>query len=132
MNRNTFRSVACTTLVAFAFAIAAPVVQAGTITTEQAFAGVALDAARDRLATTLARADVQAQLTARGVDPALVAARVASLTDEEVRALDQRIDQLPAGGDVVGTIVFIFIILLITDLLGWTHVFPFTNKGSVN
>lgn len=132
MNRTALRSVACTTLVAFTLAIAAPAVQAGTISTEQALAGATLDASRDRLSANLARADVQAQLAARGVAPALVAARVASLTDEEVRALDSRIDQLPAGGDVVGTIVFIFLILLVTDLLGWTHVFPFTNKGAVN
>jgi hypothetical protein len=40
-------------------------------------------------------------------------------------------DQLPAGGDGLGTIigaaVLIFLVLLITDILGFTHVFSFVN-----
>ncbi|HEX2531678.1 MAG TPA: PA2779 family protein [Burkholderiaceae bacterium] len=37
-------------------------------------------------------------------------------------------DSLPAGGDsVIGVIVFIFVLLLITDILGLTKVFPFTR-----
>jgi hypothetical protein len=41
-------------------------------------------------------------------------------------------DQLPAGGDGIGTIVgaavLVFLILLITDILGFTHVFPFVKS----
>jgi len=40
-------------------------------------------------------------------------------------------DQLPAGGSAIGTIVgaavLIFLVLLITDILGFTHVFSFVN-----
>jgi len=40
---------------------------------------------------------------------------------------------LPAGGSsalgiVIGAILIVFIILLITDILGYTSVFPFTKK----
>ncbi len=84
--------------------------------------------ARARLAATLARADVAAALQARGVDPAQVAARVDALTDDEAAQLSRQIDSLPAGGsDVLGTLVFLFVLLLVTDILGFTKVFPFTR-----
>jgi hypothetical protein len=44
-----------------------------------------------------------------------------------VAQLAGRIDSLPAGGDVIGAVVFVFLVLLITDLLGLTKVFPFTK-----
>jgi len=60
-----------------------------------------------------------------------VSARVAALSDDEAARLASRIDQLPAGGDgvgaVVGALLLVFIILLFTDILGFTHVFPFTK-----
>ena len=33
-----------------------------------------------------------------------------------------------AIGDVIGVIVFIFVLLLITDILGFTKIFPFTRS----
>jgi hypothetical protein len=64
---------------------------------------------------------------ARGVDPAQVQARLESLTDEEVQTLAANMDQLPAGGDGLGLLVFLFIVLLITDILGFTNIFPFVK-----
>ena len=86
---------------------------------------------RDRIATFLDRAEVQGQLKAYGVSVADVKGRLAALTDEEVAQLAHRIDQLPTGGDgfaaLVGAAVLIFLVLLITDLAGLTHVFPFVK-----
>ena len=103
-----------------------PVAHAGMIGTEAVVSAAQTQQNRERLHSTLNRDDVQAQLLARGVDPAQVQARMDSLTDEEVQALATNMDQLPAGGDgVVGALVLIFIILLITDLMGLTNIFPF-------
>jgi hypothetical protein len=86
---------------------------------------------RARVLTVLERSDVQAQLQANGVNPADVKARVTAMTDDEVAQLAGQIDSLPAGGtDVLGVILAVFIILLITDLLGLTHIFPFTSKSA--
>src|SRR6266478_5949889 len=82
---------------------------------------------RVRISSFLARAEVRRELLARGVDPADLQARVAALSDDEARDLAAHIGQLPAGGDGVGALVLVFVILLITDLLGWTKVFPFTR-----
>jgi hypothetical protein len=83
---------------------------------------------RERIANVVDRADVQAQLIAYGVNPADVKARLAALTDEEAAELAARIDSLPAGGiGIVGAILVVFLVLLITDILGLTKVFPFTR-----
>ena len=91
--------------------------------------------AREKVADFIARDDVRDQMQVLGVAPDEAAARVASLSDDEVRAIADRIDTLPAGqgavGAVVGAAVLIFVILLITDLMGLTDVFGFTNKGAL-
>jgi hypothetical protein len=84
-------------------------------------------AQRERVTRTLERADVQARLQALGVSADQVKARVGALSDDEVAQLAQRMDSLPAGGEIIGALVLIFIILLITDILGFTKVFPFTK-----
>jgi hypothetical protein len=68
-------------------------------------------------------------LQVRGVSIDAARERVAALTDAEAAQLAAQIDQAPAGADgVLGTIVFIFVLLLITDILGLTKVFPFTRS----
>jgi hypothetical protein len=97
--------------------------QAGMLPTEAAVTG----AERVRVAEFFDREEVRAQLLARGVGAEEVKDRVAALTDEEARELAGRIDSLPAGGDVLGILLTVFIVLLITDILGFTKVFPFTR-----
>ena len=84
--------------------------------------------ARDTLLQTLDREDVKTALVARGVDPALAKQRVASMTAEEVALLSQKMDDLPAGGDILGVAVLVFLVLLFTDIMGYTDVFPFVKK----
>jgi hypothetical protein len=94
------------------------------VTTDEALAV----SVQQRVGDLLARAEVRDALAARGVDAAQVEARVAALTDDEARLLAERLDQLPAGAsDVLGILFAVFIILLITDILGLTKVFPFTK-----
>jgi len=130
--RESARGPAAIALLAFSMAsFVAPAVQAGTIPTAAALHGAAADQQRARVIAMLARDDVRAQLVARGVDPAVVEARVAALSDAEVERIAQQMDQMPAGGGLLGAVVLVFFVLLITDLLGWTDVFPFTKKGSI-
>lgn len=82
------------------------------------------------------RADVRKQFEAFGVNSDEAELRVAALSDSEVAQLAEQIKTSPAGqgaiGGIIGAVVLIFIVLLITDLLGFTSVFGFTNKGSAN
>jgi hypothetical protein len=106
--------------------------QAEMITTEQVLQNT--DASRDRarIETFLSRDDVRQQLVLLGVNPQEASSRAGSLTNDEVQQIAGRLDELPAGeggvGAVVGAIVLIFLVLLITDLLGLTDVFPFVKN----
>lgn len=86
---------------------------------------------RERVAAFLGREDVQKVMIQQGVDPAEAQQRVASLSPSELTKMANSMDQLPAGsggvGAIVGAVVFVFVVLLVTDLLGLTHVFPFVN-----
>ena len=90
------------------------------------------DLSRKSINLFLDRSEVQQYLVAWGVSPEEAKARIDSLTDEEIENIVSGIDNLPAGGDGLGTIVgaalLIFIILLITDILGFTDVFPFVKS----
>lgn len=103
-------------------------VQAAIIGTDQVHAASAAAQERARVAAALERPDVAAQLERMGVSKADAEARVAALSDSEVATLAQRIDTMPAGGDVLGALLFVFVLLLVTDILGLTKVFPFTRS----
>lgn len=76
----------------------------------------------------LEREDAQQQLLALGVSPEQVRERVASLSDSELARINQGIDTLNAGGDsVLGILLLIFIVFVITDVLGATNIFPFIH-----
>jgi len=81
----------------------------------------------DRLArihTFMARDSVRAQLVGLGVDTKDVDSRLATLTDEELAQIDQRIGALPAGGDGFFAVVgIVFLVLIILELCGVTHIF---------
>jgi hypothetical protein len=104
-----------------------PAANAALVGTEAVVSAAQAQQDRERVLNTLNRDDVKAQLVARGVDPAQVQARLESLTDEEVQTLAANMDQLPAGGDGLGLLVFLFVVLLITDILGFTNIFPFVK-----
>ncbi|HSH57331.1 MAG TPA: PA2779 family protein [Halomonas sp.] len=107
--------------------VAAPAPAGGMITTQEALAAERSQSDRERIHAVLARDDVREQLVAQGVDPAEVEARVAALSDAEAAQMAERLDQMPAGASVVGALFAVFVILLVTDILGLTNVFPFTR-----
>ena len=86
---------------------------------------------RDYLNNLLAREDIQAGLVNHGIDPQEAQNRIDSLSDAEVNDIVNKLDQLPAGG-VLGTLLIIaflvFVILLLTDIAGYTDIFPFVKK----
>jgi hypothetical protein len=71
----------------------------------------------------LARDQVRAQMLALGVDPDAVDARVARLTDAELRTLADRMQSLPAGGDALAIIGIVFLVLIILEVVGVIDIF---------
>ena len=82
---------------------------------------------RDRVRGFLQREDVRNMLKQQGVDANVALTRVDAMTDSEVQTVADQLDHLPAGGEILGILFTVFIILLITDILGLTKVFPFTR-----
>ncbi len=87
---------------------------------------------RDYLNNLLAREDIQAALVSQGIDPQEAQTRIDSLSDAEVNDIVNKLDQLPAGGGVLETILIIaflvFAIFIVTDIAGYTDIFPFIKK----
>ena len=83
---------------------------------------------RQHLLTMLDRGEVRQQLTEMGVEPEMAKTRVANMTDAEVAQLNQKIEQLPAGAGILELAVLLFIVFLITDMLGATDIFPFVKS----
>jgi len=100
---------------------------AGMVETDQAVSHELAGQDRARIKSFIDREDVLAQLQQQGVTAGEAKARVNALTDEEAHTIAGKLDQLPAGGDIIGVLFTVFIILLITDILGLTKVFPFTK-----
>lgn len=106
-------------------------VHAGLVPTDRLIAAHDISADRERVASFLAREDVQKRLSEYGVNPAEASMRVAALSDREIGDIASRLDALPAGQDggatIIGAAVTIFLVLLITDILCFTSVFNFTR-----
>ena len=86
---------------------------------------------REYLNNLLAREDIQTALVFQGIDPQEAQARIDSLSDAEVNDIVNKLDQLPAGGflgELLIVVALVFIILLFTDIAGYTDIFPFVKK----
>jgi hypothetical protein len=104
-----------------------PVARAAIVGTLQAVeAGSSRAADLSTVTSALARDQVRAQMLALGVDPAAVDARVARLTDAELRSLAERMGTLPAGGDALAIIGVVFLVLIILELVGVIDIFKKT------
>jgi hypothetical protein len=101
---------------------------AAMVDTGQVVDHALVEQGRAKIMAIVEREDFRTQLEANGVTAERAIARVNAMTDEEVIQVSGKIDQLPAGGDIIEALVFIFVVLLITDILGLTKVFKFTRS----
>lgn len=86
---------------------------------------------RERVETFMARADVQTQLEKMGIKADDATSRVAAMTDDEINQVAGKLDTLPAGGvEVWAILLIILVVLIITDFLGWTKIFPWQIGGA--
>jgi len=108
--------------------------QAAMVKTETVLTLSTAKNVRENLNQFLKREDVKAIMMAQGISPMEATARVDSLSDAEIMQIADKMDQLPAGGStfgvIIGAAVIIFIVLLITDILGFTDIFAFVKHPS--
>ena len=88
--------------------------------------------ARTRIKQVLVREDVRQALIKQGIDPREADARINSLSDAEALAVADQLDRLPAGGGALEVLLIValvvFLVLLATDIAGYTDIFPFVKK----
>lgn len=101
--------------------------QAALVGNGQLISTASAEANRTALLEALDRDAVRQQLAALGVTPEQAQLRVSQMTDQEVAQLNQQLADLPAGGDLIGILLLIFIIFVITDVIGATDIFPFIH-----
>jgi hypothetical protein len=89
--------------------------------------------AREYLKSLLARQDVRNALVSQGIDPREAKNRIDSLTDEEATLVADQLQELPAGGSFFTTLLIValivFLVLLVTDITGYTDIFPFVKSN---
>ena len=99
--------------------------QAAMVSTDELISTQQAQMDRESIAALLDRADVQEKLVAMGVTVGDVEQRIALMTNAEIAQLNQQIADLPAGEGVVSVLVLLFVIFVVTDVIGATDIFPF-------
>lgn len=123
--KNIIASFLIFCIAAAGFPMAA---QAGIMTTDDVISASAASANRESVSAFLARDDVRQAMLGQGISPQAAFERVNAMSDAEVAQLAGRVDQAPAGGEVLGLLFTVFIVLLVTDIMGLTKVFSFTRS----
>ena len=102
--------------------------QAAMVDTDQLISQQQHNITKQEILGQLEQQAIQDQLVAMGVDMDDAKERLNQMTDEELAQLSQHMDEMPAGSGILGAIVVIFIVLVITDMLGATDVFSFVHN----
>jgi hypothetical protein len=118
--RSSLTLLLCSALFASSIQSAA---YAAVISTQDLISVIDREATIAQIDAVLARAEVRDQLERLGVDAQHAAERVASLTDQELRLLADNLESLPAGGNALGVIGVVFLVLLILELVGVIDIF---------
>ena len=98
---------------------------AAMVSSDQLASQAQLQSQRDQVRSLMSRDDVRQAMLGYGVSSDDIDTRINNLTESELLQIQDRLAQLPAGGDgVLGAVVLIFVILILLDVLGTTDIFP--------
>lgn len=125
MNHNTKIYLIHILLAAFIYTSILSPAYSTVISSEELLTDYQAAEIRSELAALFDREGVQKELIKRGVDPADAKLRISSMTDPEIMKLSEEMEKLPAGQGVLGVIVVVLVIILLTEILGFTN---FSNK----
>ncbi|MGD9659734.1 MAG: PA2779 family protein [Porticoccaceae bacterium] len=111
-------------LFVFSLAMVQVPTHAAIISTEQILANTQVNLERQHLSEQLLREDVKSQLLVLGVSPESVQERINSLTSAEIQQIQGQLNSLPAGGDGLGTVAVVLLILILLEVAGVIDIFP--------
>ena len=110
---NGFSKLCRAAIVGIALVLPFGAARAGIVSTQDVAAHESIEAQREKVREFMARKDVADKLVELGVAPELAKKRAGALTDEEVVTIAGKIDQLPAGGRISQTEMWLLIIIVI-------------------
>jgi len=82
----------------------------------------------DKFSVVFENQQLMTQLQSMGVSESQLQARLSTMTTEEQAMFFEQMENLPAGQDVLSMAFLIFLVFIVTDIIGATDVFPFVNK----
>ena len=123
MSRTARRLTSVLVAIAIVFHAHVPAAMAEMITTEAVLAAANRHVLLTEAETFILQENVAAQLSRLGVDQDHLLARVRTMTNDELNALAQRMDSMPAGAGAIEIIGIVFLVLLILEIVGVTDIF---------
>tara|TARA_R110000868_G_scaffold7729_1_gene40972 strand:- start:359 stop:748 length:390 start_codon:yes stop_codon:yes gene_type:complete len=123
-NTNVKTSSIKTGLAAALMILSLGQASAGVYSSEQAITSQQYQYNKQQVLSLVDSAEVQQKLMNLGVSPADAKLRIASMTNNELQAFNQQMNEAPAGG-IIGTIVTVLVVVAVLDLMGITDVYPF-------
>lgn len=111
--KKTSARVVPTALLALALGFQTPALRAEMVATPDVATRQSADAERAKVLQFMEQANVKERLQAMGVDGVAATDRVAALDQEEIHALAQRIDSMPAGGNLTTTEWILIVVVAI-------------------
>ena len=121
MNKFLKASILCPMLV-----LGMSQASAAVFSSEQVISNQQFNFNKQQVLSYVDIAEVQNKLIELGVSPADAKQRIANMTAEELSALNSQMNEMPAGG-IVGVVVTVLVVVVVTDLMGLTDVYPFIN-----
>lgn len=102
--------------------------QAAMVDNTQLIAQSQQEITKQQVLSELERQDVQDKLVAMGVDVEDAKQRIQQMSNQELAQIAQDFEQMPAGSGILGALLIIFIVFVVTDMLGATDVFGFVHN----
>ncbi|MBU2917151.1 PA2779 family protein [Psychrosphaera sp. F3M07] len=99
---------------------------AGVVGSDTVLTQIQGEYSKQQLVSMVSNEDVLAKLEALGVDAQTAQTKISHMTNSELLAFNQQLNDAPAGG-IVGTAITVFIVLAVLDLLGVTDLFTFID-----
>lgn len=127
MTINKF--MCCLTGTVFMFMSAVLPVHAAMVSTENVLLLNQQQSHQQRIQALLNQDEAHKMLELQGISSQEAQARLDVMTPEELDYFVKNLDEMPAGEGLLSTLVFLFLVLLVTDILGYTDIFPFVVKG---
>jgi hypothetical protein len=116
MNAKLFLRM-CVVVMGVALCLQTSAVMAGIVATDELAAPNQVDMDKAKVQAFMDRADVKERLQALGVEESSAKDRVAAMNDQEVHAMAQKIDSMPAGGTLSNNELILILLIIILLLL---------------